>query len=119
MLAAAGLATYGLTIAAPMLLAVGMESLNSVFLKEGEVSVGITYITGTLVRAGQRIAGALRGEEPSDWLPYLLLWASLVGGAVAGALFAARSMASAIWIAAALSALMTVAAHGLESTRDP
>lgn len=102
-------------IAGPLLLAFAMGSLNNVFLRDGEVSIGVTYMTGTLVRAGQRIAGAVRGEEPSDWLHYLGLWASLVAGAIAGALFAAKEPALSIWTASGLGALLTFVACRLES----
>ena len=113
----AGLTAADVPVAAAMGLAVAMGSLNNVFLREGEVSIGVTYMTGTLVRAGQRIAGALRREEPSDWLPYLLLWASLVGGAVAGAAVAAANMTVCLSVAAALAAVMTGLANRLEARR--
>ncbi|TRW17767.1 YoaK family protein [Glacieibacterium frigidum] len=70
--------------AAAMALAMGVE--NVVFERDGEVQIGLTYMTGTLVKVGQRIAHALRGGPAFGWWPYLLLWAGLVAGAVAGAL---------------------------------
>jgi uncharacterized membrane protein YoaK (UPF0700 family) len=111
---AASLITLGFPIVAALTLAAGMGALNNVFLREGEVSIGVTYMTGTLVRAGQRIAGAVRGEGPSDWQPYLLLWASLVGGAVAGAFLANSSLTASIWVAGALALAMTILAYRLE-----
>lgn len=111
------LVTSGLPIAGALVLAFAMGTLNNVFLREGEVSIGVTYMTGTLVRAGQRMAAALRGEEPSDWLPYLLLWASLASGAVAGAFAAGSNIDAAIWIAVAAGVAMTGSAYWLESTR--
>jgi len=44
----------------------------------------VTYMTGTLVKLGQRAAGAVFGEDRLGWLPYLLLWLGLVGGAGLG-----------------------------------
>lgn len=70
--------------AAAMAMAMGAE--NAVFERDGEVQIGLTYMTGTLVKVGQRIALVLRGGAPFGWWPYLLLWTGLVGGAVAGAL---------------------------------
>jgi len=102
---------------AALLLAFAMGSLNNVFLREGEVSIGVTYMTGTLVRMGQRIAGALRGQEPSDWPPYLLLWSSLVAGAGTGASLAAADPTLSLGIAAGLAMIMTAAALWLETTR--
>jgi len=114
---AAGLVTLRLPIAAALVFAGGMGILNNVFQREGEVSVGVTYMTGTLVRAGQRIAGALGKQGPSDWLPYLMLWASLVAGAIAGAFAASANLRLSSWIAALLCALMAIFARHLEATR--
>lgn len=72
-------------LAAP-LMAIAMGAANNVFVREGKVSIGVTYMTGTLVKLGQHLAERLLGERDSDWLPYLLLWAGLVAGAVFGAI---------------------------------
>ena len=53
--------------------------------KDGEVSIGVTYMTGTLVKLGQHVALALLGGNRFGWLLYLLLWCGLVLGATAGA----------------------------------
>jgi len=65
-----------------MILAMGAE--NAVFEKGGEVSVGLTYMTGTLLKMGQRMARALAGGPRIEWMPYFSLWAGLVAGAVLG-----------------------------------
>lgn len=70
--------------AAALALAMGMT--NTIFLRDGEVSVGMTYMTGTIVKLGQRVAAVLLGGPLRDCLPYLLLWLGFVSGAVAGAL---------------------------------
>ena len=54
---------------AAMALAMGAE--NAVFERNGEVSIGLTYMTGTLVKFGQRIAGAILGGDRLAWAPYL------------------------------------------------
>lgn len=74
------------TFGATCLLAIAMGAANNIFFREGEVSVGVTYMTGTLVKFGQRLAGRLLGEKDHNWLPYLLLWAGLVLGAILGAI---------------------------------
>lgn len=89
------------------LLAVSMGAVNSVFLRDGEVSIGVTYMTGTLVRFGQRIAGALTGGPRYAWAPYLFLWVGLIAGAVAGAASYAAFGMNAIWFAA--TALVVIA----------
>ncbi|MBA4023974.1 MAG: DUF1275 domain-containing protein [Gordonia sp.] len=71
--------------AALMVAAVAMGMLNSVFEKSGEVSVGLTYMTGTLVKAAQRLVDAAFGGERWVWARHLLLWLSMAVGALIGA----------------------------------
>jgi uncharacterized membrane protein YoaK (UPF0700 family) len=66
-----------------MALAMGAE--NAIFETEGEVQIGLTYMTGTLVKLGQRLATALSGGDRWGWAPFAMLWAGLATGAVAGA----------------------------------
>lgn len=87
-------------------MALAMGCANTVFQRNGEVSIGVTYMTGTLVKLGQRIADALRGGEPTAWIPYLLLWLGLVAGAVAGSIGYIRIGMASLWIAAAGAAVL-------------
>lgn len=68
------------------LLSLAMGALNSVFERDGEVSIGLTYMTGTLVKLGQQIAAALAGGRRTGAGRYFLLWASLTAGSLAGGL---------------------------------
>lgn len=105
---------YGLPNAAvaAIVLAMGLE--NAVFQLEGGAGLGLTYVTGALVKAGQLIAAALTGGAPWAWLPNVLLWAALVAGALGGALAYRWINLGAIWFAAAtafaLSALVAATA---------
>jgi uncharacterized membrane protein YoaK (UPF0700 family) len=70
---------------APITLVVfGVGALNTSFVKNGEVSVPLSYVTGTLVKMGQGIERHIAGGTYADWLGYFLLFASFVLGAVAG-----------------------------------
>lgn len=89
-----------------MTLAMGAE--NSVFRRDGETTVALTYMTGALVKIGQRVAAAFFGGPRWSWLPYLGLWGGLMGGAVLGALAHRFLGLHALWIAAGLAAVMTV-----------
>ena len=73
--------THGGTTA---LMAAAMGAANTLFQRDGEVRIGLTYMTGTLVKFGQHVAAALMGGAPFGWLPYLGLWCGLMGGATAG-----------------------------------
>lgn len=89
-----------------MVMAMGCE--NTLFLRGNEVSIGLTYMTGTLVKVGQHVARALLGEAHWDWLPYLLLWMGLLAGGVVGAMMFALVGLKGLWIAASISAFCAV-----------
>ena len=70
---------------APILLvAFGIGALNTSFVKDGEVSVPLSYVTGTLVKLGQGIERHIAGGKAADWLGYFLLFASFFTGATIG-----------------------------------
>lgn len=64
--------------------AFGIGALNTSFVKDGEVSIPLSYVTGTLVKMGQGIERHLTGGELRDWLGYFLLWAGFAAGAIIG-----------------------------------
>ena len=109
LLVGAGLCTLGwreLGMVA-VVLAMGVE--NAVFQRQGDVGVGLTYMTGTLVRMGQRIATALHGGARWDWVPFLLLWTGLAVGGAVGAISFLRFGVLALWPAFAVTASLGVA----------
>jgi uncharacterized membrane protein YoaK (UPF0700 family) len=108
----------GILVALPMALAMGAE--NTVFAEDGEVRIGLTYMTGTLVKLGKRLTSALMGGDRWSWLPFLLLWSGLAAGAVAGALAYRAFGVHALVGAVVLMAVMTVvsAVIGPMSGRD-
>lgn len=95
-------------------LVVAMGALNNTFQRDGEVAVGVTYMTGALVRCGQALGLALSGRRSEGWLAWLLLWLGLAAGALAGSLAYAAWAGLALWIAAAGAALAAVAALRLD-----
>src|ERR1700738_4910715 len=98
---------------AAIVLAMGLE--NAVFQIEGGAGLGLTYVTGALVKVGQLAAAALTGGARWAWAPNLLLWAALVAGASCGTLAFHWINLAAIWFAAAaalaLSAIVAVTIH--------
>jgi len=99
----------------PLLLvaaAMGME--NGVFARDGEVAIGVSYMTGSLVRMAQRLAGALMGD-PDRWafVPHLMLWLGFAVGVVAGAKTGLAAADAALWIAAIAAGGLTLVAAGL------
>lgn len=88
-----------------IVLAMGLE--NAVFQIDGGAGLGLTYVTGALVKVGQLIAAALKGGERWGWMPNLLLWAALVAGSVCGAWAYHWINLAAIWFAAGLALLLS------------
>jgi uncharacterized membrane protein YoaK (UPF0700 family) len=111
LLAAAGLSHHighsNLAVAA-IVLAMGLE--NAVFQIDGGGGLGLTYVTGALVKVGQLFAAALAGGHRWAWVPNLLLWAALVLGSACGALVYYWINLAAIWFAAGLAFVLAVVA---------
>ena len=93
-------------LAAP-LLTLTMGAANNAFIREGEPTSSVTYVTGTLVKFGQHFAGWLLGQPKSDWRPFQHLWLGLVSGAILGAVFYGWWGLPAIWVAAGLAGGLT------------
>lgn len=93
----------------PILLVVfGIGALNTSFVKDGEVSIPISYVTGTLVKMGQGIERHIAGGKAADWLGYFVLFASfVVGGAVGGFISLVVSGTQMLAVAAVVCALTT------------
>jgi uncharacterized membrane protein YoaK (UPF0700 family) len=67
-----------------LLVAFGIGALNTSFVKDGEVWVPLSYVTGTLVKMGQGIERHIAGGQAADWLGYFLLFTSFALGAALG-----------------------------------
>jgi uncharacterized membrane protein YoaK (UPF0700 family) len=98
---------------AAIVTAMGLE--NAVFQIEGGGGLGLTYVTGALVKVGQYLAVAVAGGDRLSWVPNFLLWAALVAGGVCGAATYHWINLAAIWFAAgaalALSAIVAATIH--------
>jgi uncharacterized membrane protein YoaK (UPF0700 family) len=98
---------------AAIVMAMGLE--NAVFQIEGGGGLGLTYVTGALVKVGQYLAVAVTGGDRLGWVPNLLLWAALAVGGVCGAAAYHWINLAAIWFAAAgafaLSAIVAATIH--------
>jgi uncharacterized membrane protein YoaK (UPF0700 family) len=88
----------GFARAATVMMALAMGTENAVFQRSGQV-MGVTYMTGTLVKLGQRVALLLRGGDASGWGWYLLLWCGLVSGAALGSLVYRYRGLQGLWFA--------------------
>ena len=102
---------------AAIVMAIAMGAINNVFERDGEVSIGVTYMTGSLVKLGQRIAKAIMGIDRTGWIPYLFLWLGFVAGVVLGAVATQRLALASLWCAALVAAVLAIVtwARGEES----
>ena len=76
----------GYSLVALLVVAAAMGMENTIFEADGEVAIGLTYMTGALVKMGQHLAGTPAGAHRGSWLPFALIWLSLASGAALGAL---------------------------------
>ncbi|MEH3088280.1 MAG: YoaK family protein [Microbacterium arborescens] len=108
--AAALVASPGAPLAAGALLAFGMGAANTVLAQRQDISFGVTYMTGALVKVGQGIVRALRGGDRWSWSRHLLMWSAVAVGALAGGIVSASLGTGALWVAAAATGALTIAA---------
>ena len=93
-----------------MALVLAMGTINNTFQRGGEVTVGLTYMTGALVRLGQGLALWLVGKAEPGWSAWGALWAGLLSGAALGAFLQDRAPFWCLWAAAGWAAIMTLLA---------
>ncbi len=112
----AGLLAAGLPIPFLALSAMAMGLANNVFARDGEVTVGVTYMTGALVRFGQGIAARLADERLDSARGYGWLWSALALGAASGGALCLVSPKIAAGVAVLLALGLWGAALRIERT---
>lgn len=88
-------------VVVPPVMAAAMGAVNGTFTRGGEVTVGLTYMTGTLVKTGQHLVAALSGGSRTLWLQYLGLWLAIALGSILGAVAYLQIGLEALWFAVA------------------
>lgn len=95
-----------------------MGALNNVFRRNGEVAVGVTYMTGALVRFGQGLSALISGRAVEGRLSAGGLWLGLATGATMGATAFSAIQRETPWIAAIAAAVLLFAAWRVEQNSD-
>jgi uncharacterized membrane protein YoaK (UPF0700 family) len=91
----------------PLVFAMGLQ--NATMHRAGGISVGLTYVTGTLVQIGRNLAAVAHRQSDFRRLgQYLALWCSLAIGAAGGSLVLAASPVTALSCAAATAATLAL-----------
>ena len=76
-----------------------MGGENATFEKNGEMKLGLTFVSSTLVKIGDHLAEALCGGPAFGWVPATLRWLGFgVGAALGGAAFSWAGL-DALWFA--------------------
>ncbi|MBN9501110.1 MAG: hypothetical protein BGO01_02920 [Armatimonadetes bacterium 55-13] len=88
---------------AAMVIAMGAE--NTVLRRDG-IGVGLTYMTGNLVKMGHAIADSIQGGSKKEWLRFLVLWVGLITGATLGAVAHRAFDMNALWFGSAFAAAL-------------
>jgi uncharacterized membrane protein YoaK (UPF0700 family) len=97
---------HALTAGFGLALAMGLE--NSAFVAEGGLPVGLTYMTGTLVKLGQELGAVGSARDIVRCVPYALHWLALLAGAIAGALTFRILGSAALWPAVVTAAILSL-----------
>lgn len=118
-----------MSLLASLLVAAGIErpavyvlsftvgAMNSTFERDGEVSISLTYMTGTLVKMSQNFVGAFFGEPHSHWLGHFALWASLATGALLGGWAYVEIGLKSVWVVTGLLVVGTAVALAVRQRR--
>ncbi|MGC0366268.1 uncharacterized membrane protein YoaK (UPF0700 family) [Rhodococcus sp. 27YEA15] len=100
------LSSFAVTAGAVSAMALSMGAVNSVFQRDGEVTIGVTYMTGALVKMAQRLTGAFLGGPKWAWLEHFGMCAGLIAGAVLGAVAHRGIGLHALWPASAFALVL-------------
>nr|WP_241747950.1 YoaK family protein [Microbacterium aquimaris] len=94
---AAAASSFGAAHVMGCALALSMGATNTVFSRGGDISFGVTYMTGALVKLAQALVAATRGGSRTAWARHAVLWSSIALGAVLGSIAATTLGSPALW----------------------
>lgn len=96
---------------APFVIASATGAVNGTFTRRGEVTVGLTYMTGTLVKMGQSFASAIALRSPvylARFVRYLFLWSAIAIGALVGGWSYVVLGISSVWLAVVAMTVLAI-----------
>lgn len=96
----------------PFIIASATGAINGTFTRRGEVTVGLTYMTGTLVKMGQSLASAIALRSAvylARFLRYLFLWSAIAIGALVGGWAYMQIGLASIWLTVVAMTALAIA----------
>jgi uncharacterized membrane protein YoaK (UPF0700 family) len=103
------LAAAAIFDSAPVPMVLAMGALNAAMHRAGNITVSLTFVTGTLVRFGQGLGDFLAGRADGwGWVAQALAWVGLIAGAIAAGAAHMRIGAAVAWLPVAASCVLFV-----------
>ena len=91
----------------PLVLAMGIQ--NAAIHRIGDTKLSVTYVTGTLVHAGEKfVDGVFDSTVRWSWLPFFLLWVGMVFGGAVGTVLNLQLGRQALIVPAALLTILAI-----------
>ncbi|WP_233548296.1 YoaK family protein [Aurantiacibacter zhengii] len=94
-------------------LVLAMGALNTTLSGNRRNPVGLTYMTGALVRMGQALGDRITGKQSSGWSAFAWLWTALLAGAFLGAVASQKVPSAALWIGVGYATLLLLASEAM------
>lgn len=99
--------------------AFGLGALNTAFSKNGEVSIPISYVTGSVVKLGQGIARHLHGSSRIEWAGYAIQYGFFLTGATIGGLASLAVSGSRMLYIATAGSVLVALYHYMSTSNGP
>lgn len=117
MIIASILVVFDFDRTAVIVVSVAVGAMNSIFERNGEVAIPLTYMTGTLVKMGQRFVDTFFGGKHIVWILNLALWLSLSAGAIIGAVLYRMYDIETVHMVTAMVVLATIFNYAIRERR--
>lgn len=105
------IATTSAPTAGLVVMAIAAGLINSALAAKTDVHVGLTYVTGTLVKAAHQLVEGIGSDRPWAWSRTLGFWVVFAGGAVVGGVVFSKLGTAALWFAVGLAVCACVLPH--------
>jgi uncharacterized membrane protein YoaK (UPF0700 family) len=92
---------------APLPMVLAMGALNAAMHRAGDISVSLTFVTGTLVKFGQGLGDFVAGRAKGwAWAEQALPWTGLLAGGIIAAAAKQRAGAVVDWLPVGMAAVL-------------
>lgn len=118
MLVGAAVASAGAVTGGMLVIALSSGLINSALTAASSVHVGLTYVTGTLVKSAHQLVDGIGGGRRWEWWKTFRMWLVFIVGAFVGGWALHRVGIGALWGAVGLAAVVPVVRLIVAGSRD-